>query len=69
MSSASNLTLVYSALELAVSELAADPQGRSAWTAARAALVHHGVSRKVDPEFDAAIGGRAYAALGSIVAG
>lgn len=64
-----SMTLVSSALELVVNDLATGPDTDRAWAAAREALAHHGVGADVDPELSAAMETRNAAALTAIVGG
>jgi len=64
-----SMTLVSSALESVLRDLAGGVDGSVAWAAAREALVHHGVAADVDPELSAAIDARNTDALTAIVAG
>lgn len=69
MSDDPSMTLVSSALELVVRDLASGTEPDRAWAAARASFTHHGVGADVDPELSAAIETRNAEALTSIVAG
>jgi hypothetical protein len=64
-----SMTLVSSALELVVGDLASGADADRAWAAAREALVYHGVGADVDSELSAAIDARNTEALTAIVAG
>jgi hypothetical protein len=69
MSDDPSMTLVSSALELVVRDLASGADADRAWAAAREALAHHGVAADVDRELSAAIDERDAATLTALVAG